>query len=124
MGILSDKYGRRPFLIASLIGSFVGMKCRVMFGLWGVGPLLQSISWNMISFILFRGLTGLLAGSITLGQSIITDCFPVEERAKYMSQLCGMVSFAFVFGPAVGGFLAEWALRVPLYVCCGKEMKL
>ena len=118
MGILSDKYGSRPFLIASLIGSFVGMKCRVMFGLWDVGPLLQSISWNMTSFILFRGLTGLLAGSITLGQSIITDCFPVEERAKYMSQLCGMVSFAFVFGPAVGGFLAEWALRVPLYVCC------
>ncbi|KAK8803864.1 hypothetical protein WA158_001558 [Blastocystis sp. Blastoise] len=106
MGSLSDKYGRKLFIILSLLGSFLG-------------PILQAFSWHIWIFILFRAATGLFAGSITLGQAVITDTCKPEDRPKYMAQLGGVISFAFAFGPAIGGLLAEISLETPFLFAGG-----
>ena len=69
----------------------------------------------MILFIVFRGLTGLLGGSATVGQAYIADVVPVEYRANYLAQVGAILSCAFVIGPAFGGFLAEINIHMPLY---------
>lgn len=68
MGVLSDRYGRRPFLILSLFGSCVGK-----FWFWlfsnGIGIIFQGLSYDMWTLILWRALTGLFAGSLAIAQS-------------------------------------------------------
>ena len=56
MGPMSDKYGRRPFLILSLIGS-------------SLGSLFQAMSETISAFIVWRGVTGLFAGSLIIVQA-------------------------------------------------------
>ncbi|KAK8812969.1 hypothetical protein WA538_001840 [Blastocystis sp. DL] len=67
MGRYSDVFGRKPFLILSLIGSCFG-------------SLLQGLSKNMVVFIIFRSLTGLFAGSLIIVQTVIADLIVPEER--------------------------------------------
>ena len=67
MGALSDHYGRRPFLILSLFGSCVGACCFIVSYL--IGIILQGLSYDMWTLILWRALTGLFAGSLAIGQS-------------------------------------------------------
>ncbi|KAK8793493.1 hypothetical protein WA158_004852 [Blastocystis sp. Blastoise] len=106
MGSLSDTYGRKLFIVLSLVGSFLG-------------PILQAYSWHIWIFILFRAATGLFAGSITLGQAVISDTCKPEERPKYMAQLGGVISFAFAFGPAIGGLLAQITAETPFLFAGG-----
>ena len=67
MGRYSDVFGRKPFLILSLIGSCFG-------------SLLQGLSKNMVVLIIFRSLTGLFAGSLIIVQTVIADLIVPEER--------------------------------------------
>ena len=53
---MSDRYGRRPFLILSLIGS-------------SLGSLFQAMAPDITSFILWRGVSGLFAGSLIIVQA-------------------------------------------------------
>ncbi|KAK8795658.1 hypothetical protein WA158_000315 [Blastocystis sp. Blastoise] len=106
MGSLSDKYGRRLFLLLSLFGSFTG-------------PLFQSFSVAMWMFSLFRAYTGILAGSMTIGQAYIADVIPPEKRAGSFSFILGLGSAAFIFGPAIGGLLGGISLQMPFWVSSG-----
>ena len=103
MGRYSDIFGRKPFLIMSLIGSCFG-------------SLLQGLSRNMIVFIIFRSLTGLFAGSLILVQTVIADLIVPEERGVWLTRLESLNSFAFIIGPAVGGFVGTFSYRMPLWV--------
>ncbi|KAK8809756.1 hypothetical protein WA158_000699 [Blastocystis sp. Blastoise] len=103
MGTLSDSLGRKLLLLISLFGSFTG-------------PLLQSFSWSMWAFIVFRGYTGFLGGSQTIGQAYIGDVTTLEERPKYMTQQGAFISGAYVFGPGIGGLLGEWILESPFWL--------
>ena len=68
MGALSDYYGRKPFLILSLFGSCAGKFCFWFFSN-GIGIILQGLSYDMWTLILWRALTGLFAGSMIIAQS-------------------------------------------------------
>ncbi|KAK8812472.1 hypothetical protein WA158_007706 [Blastocystis sp. Blastoise] len=103
MGTLSDRFGRKLLLLISLFGSFTG-------------PLFQSFSWSMWAFIVFRGYTGLLGGSQTIGQAYIGDVTTLEERPKYMTQQAAFISGAYIFGPGIGGLLGEWILESPFWL--------
>ncbi|KAK8805555.1 hypothetical protein WA158_002211 [Blastocystis sp. Blastoise] len=102
MGTLSDKYGRKLFLILSLVGSVTG-------------PVLQSFSTSMWMFTLFRAYTGLLGGSMTIGLASIADVVPAEERGPYLSRLGGFTAGVYLFGPAIGGFLSSYYLEAPFW---------
>lgn len=78
-----------------------------------VGPILQALSPNMTLYIITRGLTGLLGGSVTVGQAYLADCIPPEERSTALARLTGVAAFAFIFGPIIGGIFGQASYRLP-----------
>ena len=102
-GVLSDRFGRRPLMMMSLFGSFVGF-------------LFQGLAWNILSFILARVVAGLFGGSIPICQSYIADVIPVQQRGRYFAILGSVIVVAFLFGPGIGAGLAEFTLQTPMFV--------
>lgn len=107
-GILADRYGRRRPL---LLGIFI-----VTLGALGCG-LAQSI----YELILFRFTYGVgTALFIIVANVIVADIAPPNERGKYLSYYQGSFQFGSIFGPAIGGFVAELAgLRTPFFILSG-----
>ena len=91
-----------------------------------LGSLLQAMSSDMWSLIIWRSLTGLFAGSLILVQAylslhslysrVIADLVPAEERSAYISRLDACGTAGFILGPALGGLLAQVNNHFPLYV--------
>lgn len=106
LGSLSDKWGRKPLLVISLIGTAVSF---IMFG------FANSI------FVLFaaRILDGLTGGNISVAQAMISDISSPKERAKNFGILGSAFGFGFVIGPAVGGLLSKFGLKVPFFFAAG-----
>ncbi len=96
-GKLADHWGRKPILIA---GSVIFL----------AGSALCASSASMISLICFRGLQGLGAGSINATVNTLAgDLYEIEERGRVQGWLSSVWGVCAVFGPALGGSLAEYA---------------
>jgi len=108
-GRLSDKWGRRPIMIITVIGSCIAY---LLFG------LAQSIALLFIS----RILAGISGASIGVAQSYISDTTDRENRSKVMGQLGAAFALGFVFGPALSGFLAKFSYSMPGYVAAGLSL--
>jgi multidrug resistance protein len=106
LGSLSDRFGRRPILILSLIGTAASF---VLFG------LANSV------FMLFaaRILDGLTGGNISVAQAMISDISSPKERAKNFGILGSAFGFGFVIGPAIGGLLSRYGMKVPFFFAAG-----
>ena len=115
MGALSDRYGRKPYIIFSLFGSFTGILFPPKFHFF-LGPIFQALSPNVIVFFIARGYTGLLGGSQTVCQAYIGDIVPPEQRSTYLAYTMALVGTSYVIGPLLGGFLSSVSLVLPLYV--------
>jgi EmrB/QacA subfamily drug resistance transporter len=94
-GKLGDMFGRKPFLLAGMVG-FIAASA------------LCGASQNMVELVLFRALQGLFAGVLFASTfAVLADVFPPEQRAK-MSGLFGAVfGVSSVIGPTLGGFLTD-----------------
>lgn len=100
LGGLSDKYGRRPILFLSLIGSAVGYVCI------GFATTLAMVFFGRI----IAGITG---GNISTAQAYIADVTTRENRAKGMGLFGAAFGLGFIFGPAIGGLLSRYGIHVP-----------
>lgn len=103
LGALSDRFGRRPILLLSLIGSAIGY---VVFGIGGA------------LWVLFLGriIDGLTAGNISTIFAYVADTQPPAERGRIFGLLGAVVGFGFMFGPVAGGFLGALSPTMPLFV--------
>lgn len=100
LGSLSDKYGRRPILFFSIIGSAIGyLFIGFAFALWMV--------------FLGRIIAGITGGNISTAQAYIADATSKENRAKGMGLFGAMFGLGFVFGPVIGGILSRYGIHVP-----------
>mmetsp|Transcript_45615 Transcript_45615/g.99152 ORF Transcript_45615/g.99152 Transcript_45615/m.99152 type:complete len:559 (+) Transcript_45615:110-1786(+) len=108
-GPLSDYLGRRPLLLASLVGGAVGA------GLQGVAILMG----NFWLFIAARVFAGLFGGSRAVAVAYIADTSPVEKRARLMGLLALSVTAAMQFGSVLGGSLGSLSLSLPCFVTGG-----
>ncbi|WP_163538073.1 MFS transporter [Gracilibacillus sp. YIM 98692] len=103
-GKLSDKYGRKKILIIGL-------------SLLTVSQLLFAVGIELWMLYLSRLIGGMGVGLIVpANMAYVADVTSKEDRGKGMGYLGAALSFGFVIGPGIGGFLAELGIRVPFYV--------
>lgn len=103
LGLLSDRFGRRPVLLLSMAGS-------------AIGYLL--LGWGGALWILFLGriIDGLTAGNISTIFAYVADITPHDQRAKRYGMIGGAIGLGFIIGPAIGGVAAHWGLSAPMYL--------
>jgi len=106
MGSLSDKYGRRPVLLASLFG-------------FGIDYLFLSFAPTYAWLFIGRVIAGVTGASITTGFAYIADISTVENRAKNFGMVGAAFGLGFIIGPVIGGLLGHFGPRVPFYAAAG-----
>lgn len=100
LGNLSDRYGRRPIILFSLLGFSIN------FFLQAWAP---TILWLFIGRI-FSGITG---ASITTGSAYIADISDESNRSKNFGMIGAAFGLGFIIGPVVGGLLGQYGPRIP-----------
>lgn len=103
LGAMSDKYGRRPILLLSLLG--LGVDYIFM-------AMAPAISWLFIGRI-FAGLCG---ASFTTATAYIADVSPPEKRAQNFGLIGAAFGLGFIIGPVIGGICSNWGDRIPFWV--------
>ncbi len=103
MGALSDRIGRRPVVLGSLL----------VYVLTFTGYLFAA---SASTFIVLRGLAGALtAGLMPAATGMVADLAPAERRAQWIGILSGGASIGWIAGPIIGGFLFDrWNYEVAL----------
>ncbi len=109
LGRLSDKYGRRPILFISLLGSAVG------YFVIGIGNTL---------FLVFLGriISGVTGGNISTAQAYVADVTSKENRAKGMGLFGAAFGLGFILGPAIAGILSKYGIHVPFLFAAGLSL--
>ena len=102
LGNLSDRYGRRPLLLISLV-------------LYGVNYLIAGLATSLWVLFVGRALTGIAGSTYSVANALIADVSPPEERAQNFGLLGMAFGLGFIFGPTLGGVLSGWDLRAPFY---------
>src|SRR5437764_4517485 len=100
LGRLSDKHGRRPILLISLLGTAIGF-------------LILGFATTLWMLFVGRIIDGISGGNISTAQAYIADVTTKENRAKGMGLIGAAFGLGFVFGPAIGGILSRWGINVP-----------
>ena len=100
LGRLSDRWGRRPVLLVSLVGSAVGY---VLFGFAG----------SLAVLFASRIIDGISGGNISTAQAVIADITGPEDRARGMGLIGMAFGLGFILGPAIGALLVTVAPWMP-----------
>ncbi len=106
LGILSDRFGRRPVILLSNFG--LGLDYVVM-------ALAPTLPWLFVG----RVLSGLTASSMPTANAYLSDVLPPEKRAKAFGIFGAAFGVGFVLGPALGGWLGAMNPRLPFWVAAG-----
>ncbi|MET7944060.1 MDR family MFS transporter [Streptomyces sp. NPDC005302] len=104
-GKLGDMYGRKGAFLTSIV-------------IFLIGSALSGMAQDMGQLIGFRAIQGLGAGGLMVGvMAIIGDLIPPRERGKYQGMMAGVMAFAMILGPLVGGTITDhWGWRWSFYI--------
>src|ERR1700682_2165124 len=106
LGKLSDKHGRRPILLISLLGTCLGF-------------LILGFATTLWMLFLGRIIDGISGGNISTAQAYIADITTKENRAKGMGLIGAAFGLGFVLGAAIGGILSRWGINFPFLFAGG-----
>jgi DHA1 family tetracycline resistance protein-like MFS transporter len=106
IGSLSDRYGRRPVILVSLLGS-------------AIDYFLIAFAPNLIWFAAGRIIAGITAANYAAASAYIADVSPPEKRAANFGLIGAAFGIGFIIGPILGGVLATWGVKVPFFVAGG-----
>lgn len=109
LGRLSDRYGRRPLLLASVFGTFLG------FLLLGFANTL----WMLFAARVIDGFTG---GNLSIAQAYITDVTDTKDRSKGLGMIGAAFGLGFIIGPVTGGLLSQFGYAVPAFVAAAMSL--
>lgn len=102
LGNLSDRYGRKPILLASLAALSVD------YVLMGLAP---TLAWLFIG----RIIAGIAGATFATANAVVADLIPHAERAKYFGLNGAAWGMGFIVGPVIGGLLGGYGSRVPFF---------
>ncbi len=103
LGLLSDRFGRRPVLLLSIFGLFIDF-------------LFMAFAPNLGWLFVGRVLNGVTAASFSTANAYVADVVEPDRRARYFGIMGSAFGFGFILGPSIGGFLGEVNLRLPFMV--------
>ncbi len=106
IGSLSDRFGRRPVLLISIFG--LGFDYLLMANA-------PTLGWLFVG----RTISGITAASFSTASAYIADVTPPEKRAKSFGLMGAAFGVGFTIGPALGGLLGHYDLRLPFWVAAG-----
>ncbi len=106
IGNLSDAYGRRPVILISLLGS-------------GLDYMLMTLAPTWKWLFVGRIIAGITGANITAANAYIADVSPPEQRARNFGMMGACFGVGFIIGPALGGLLGKYGLRVPFAAAAG-----
>jgi DHA1 family tetracycline resistance protein-like MFS transporter len=106
IGGLSDRFGRRPVILVSLLGAATS---------YLVSGLAPALSWLFIG----RFVSGVTAASFSAAGAYVADVTPPEKRAQSFGLIGAAFGLGFILGPALGGALGDVGLRLPYFVAAG-----
>jgi MFS transporter, DHA1 family, tetracycline resistance protein len=109
MGGLSDRYGRRPVLLASLFG-------------FGIDYIFLALAPTLAWLFVGRVIAGIMGASFTTGAAYIADVSTPETRAQNFGIIGAAFGLGFIIGPLLGGLLEEYGSRVPFMVSAGLSL--
>ena len=102
LGRLSDHMGRRPLLLVSQVGTFIGF-------------LILAYANALWVIFASRIIDGLTAGNLSLAQAYISDVTKPEERAKSFALIGIAFGVGFLIGPGISGFLSQFSYQYPIF---------
>ena len=102
LGKLSDRVGRRPVLLVSLLGTAIGF-------------LVMGFANTLWLLFLARIIDGISGGNISTAQAYIADVTPPEERSRGMGLIGVAFGLGFIFGPAIGGVMSHISPAAPFF---------
>jgi DHA1 family tetracycline resistance protein-like MFS transporter len=107
IGGLSDRYGRRPVILASLFA-------------FGIDFIIQGFAPNIWWFFIGRVLGGITGASFTSGMAYIADVSPIEKRAQNFGIVGAAFGLGFIIGPLIGGIVSfHFGIRAPFFAAAG-----
>lgn len=106
LGSLSDRYGRKPILVACLFGTAIAY---TLFG------LANSILFLLLA-VLLDGLTG---NNLSTSFTYVADVTSADERSRGMGMVSAAFGLGLMAGPALGGLLSDYGLFVPAFAAAG-----
>ncbi len=106
LGMLSDRYGRRPVMLISIFGLCVDF-------------LFMAFAPTLAWLYLGRVINGMTAASFSTANAYVADITPPERRARNFGIMGSAIGFGFVIGPSIGGALGEINLRLPFMLAAG-----
>ncbi|MCL5998445.1 MAG: MFS transporter [Chloroflexi bacterium] len=109
LGKLGDRYGRRPVLLASVLGSAIGY---VIFGIGGA-------LWVLFLARLIDGISG---GNLSTASAYIADVSKPEERAKNFTLIGVAWGVGLILGPALGATLGQISVDAPAFMAAALSL--
>ncbi len=106
LGGLSDRFGRRPVLLLSLLGL-------------GLDYILHAYAPSIVWLFIGRLLAGVMGASITTATAYIADISTPEKRAQNFGLIGAAFGLGFIIGPVIGGVCSKWGPSVPFLVAAG-----
>lgn len=106
LGNLSDRFGRRPVLLLSLLGLTLDY-------------ILMGVAWTIWLLFVGRILSGIMGAAISTATAYIADISQKENRARNFGYIGAAVGVGFILGPVIGGQLGEFGPRVPFFTAAG-----
>ncbi len=106
LGNLSDRFGRRPVLLASL-------------GAYAIDYLLMALAPTIGWLFAGRAVAGIAGATGATANAYIADVTPPEERAQNFGLIGAAWGLGFILGPVIGGVLGTYGARVPFFAASG-----
>lgn len=100
LGVLSDRFGRRPVLLVSLAGA-------------AIDYLIMAFAPHLWMLVIGRAIAGITSANMAVATAYITDISTEEERARRFGLFHAMFGIGFIIGPVLGGILGDFWVRAP-----------